>query len=153
METTTKPVIASHSSVYSLCASHRNLKDEQIKAIAANNGVVMVNFYPGYIDSAFWEREIAFFDRHKQESDSLMEVFQNEEWLVEYHLYHKYAEEANAMRPSLSALVDHIDYIVQLVGVDHVGLGSDFDGITINPGQLDDVSDLPLITEELVKRE
>ena len=152
METTTKPVIASHSSVYNICKFHRNLKDDQIRAVAENKGVVMVNFYPGYIDSAFWEKEKAFFERHKEESDSLMEIFNKDEWMVEYHLYHKYEQEANAMRPPLSKLVDHIDYIVNLVGVNYVGLGSDFDGITINPQQLDDVSDFPLITNELIKR-
>ena len=81
-----------------------------------------------------------------------MVVFNDDGWMVEYHLYHKYEEEANAMRPSLSKLIDHIDYIVKLVGVDYVGLGSDFDGITINPQQLDDVSDFPLITQELFRR-
>ncbi len=153
METTTKPVIASHSSVYSICEWHRNLKDDQIRAIAENEGVVMINFYPGYIDPTFSEKEKAFFERHKDESDSLMEVFNDDEWMVEYHLYHKYEDEANAMRPPLSKLIDHIDYVVKLVGVDHVGLGSDFDGITINPGQLNDVSDFPLITRELLNRD
>lgn len=152
MEVTTKPVIASHSSVYSICKWHRNLKDDQIKAIAQNEGVVMVNFYPGYIDSTFWESEAAFFERHKEESDSLMKVFEDNEWMVEYHLYHKYAEEANSMRPSLTKLIDHIDYIVKLVGIDYAGLGSDFDGITISPKQLDDVTDFPLITKEFIER-
>ena len=152
METTTKPVIASHSSVYNICNFHRNLKDDQLKAVAENNGVVMVNFYPGFIDTLFWEKEIAFFERHQEEADSLMEAFNQDDWLVEYHMYRKYEEEVNDMRPSLSKLIDHIDYIVALVGVDYVGLGSDFDGITINPKQLDDASDFPLITWELFKR-
>ena len=152
METTTKPVIASHSSAYGLCEWHRNLKDDQIKAVAENKGVIMVNFYPGYIDSTFWRKEIAFFERHKEETDSLMEVFNDNEWIVEYFLYRQYEDEANAIRPPLSKLIDHIDYIVKLVGVDYVGLGSDFDGITINPGQLDDASDFPLISKELVSR-
>ena len=151
IETTTKPIIASHSSVYNICQSHRNLKDDQLKAIAENDGMVMVNFYPGYIDTLFWEKEISFFERHKEESDSLMVVF-NDDWLVEYHLYRKYQEEADEMKPPLSKLIDHIDYITNLVGVDHVGLGSDFDGITIAPKQLDDVTDFPLITEALLEQ-
>ncbi len=151
MEVTTKPVMASHSSVYTICNFHRNLKDDQIKAVAENEGVVMVNFYPGFIDSVFWEMERAFFVRHKDESDSLMAVY-DDEWLVEYHMYRKYSEEAEEMRPPLSKLIDHIDYIVDLVGVDYVGLGSDFDGITINPKQLDDVSDFPVITKALLEK-
>ncbi len=152
IETTSKPIIASHSSVYSICNFHRNLKDDQLKAIAENEGLVMVNFYPGFIDSVFWQHEKAFFERHKVESDSLMAVYNNDEWIVEYILYRKYHKEADEMRPPLSKLIDHIDYIARLVGVDYVGLGSDFDGITINPQQLDDASDFPKITEALLAR-
>ena len=152
IEVTTKPIIASHSSVYSICPFHRNLNDDQLKAVAENQGVVMINFYPGFIDTVFWEKERAFFERHEDESDSLMAVYDNDEWLVEYHLYRKYRDEAEEMRPPLSKLIDHIDYIVKLVGVDYVGLGSDFDGITINPRQLDDVTDFPEITKALLAR-
>ena len=152
MEVTAKPVIASHSSVYNICKFHRNLKDDQLKAIAENEGLVMANFYPGFVDSAFWEGEVAFFERHEKESDSLMSIFNKDEWVVEFILYRKYPEEADAIRPALSKVVDHIDYIAQLVGVDHVGLGSDFDGIPINPQQLNDVTDFPLITRALLDR-
>jgi membrane dipeptidase len=68
------------------------------------------------------------------------------------YLYQKYVEEANAIRPPLSMLIDHIGYIVKLVGVDYVGLGSDFDGINITPFQLDDVTSYPLITKALVEK-
>ena len=67
-------------------------------------------------------------------------------------LYHKFAVEANPMKPPLSLLIDHIDYIVKLVGVDYVGLGSDFDGINLTPQQLDDVTTYPLITKALVQK-
>ena len=64
----------------------------------------------------------------------------------------KYAEESNAMRPPLSMLIDHIEYIIKLVGVDYVGLGSDFDGINSTPLQLDDVTTYPIITKVLVEK-
>ena len=67
-------------------------------------------------------------------------------------LYHKYTAESNSMRPPLSMLIDHIDYIVKLVGADYVGLGSDFDGIQLRPQQLDDVTTYPLITKALVEK-
>jgi membrane dipeptidase len=67
-------------------------------------------------------------------------------------IYHKYASEAKSMRPPLSMVIDHIDYIVKLVGVNYVGLGSDFDGTNSTPQQLDDVTDYPLITKALVDR-
>ncbi|PTM07760.1 MAG: membrane dipeptidase [Bacteroidetes bacterium] len=148
---TTKPIIASHSSVYNLVASRRNLKDEQIKAIAKNEGVIMVNFHPGFIDPSFNGKETAFLEKYKVEGDSLMKSGMDEWYMMDY-LYKKYDTETAAMRPPLSMLIEHIDYIVNLVGVDYVGLGSDFDGINLTPQQLDDVTTYPLITKALVDR-
>ncbi len=145
----TKPIIASHSSVYSLVPHRRNLKDDQIKAIAKNGGVIQINFHPGFIDSSFGLKEDAFLKRHKAESDSLLKSGMDE-WYMMTLLYKKYAAEAEPMRPPLSMLIDHIDYIVKLVGADYVGLGSDFDGINLTPQQLDDVTTYPLITKALV---
>jgi membrane dipeptidase len=68
------------------------------------------------------------------------------------YLYDKYATEALAMRPPFSALIEHIEYVIKLVGVDYVGLGSDFDGINLTPLQLDDVTNYPLITKALVEK-
>ena len=151
IKVTTKPIIASHSSVYSLVAHRRNLKDEQIKAIAKNGGVIQINFNPGFIDSSFGKKEEAFFERHKAERDSLLKSGMDK-WYMMTLLYKKYTAEAEAMRPPLSLLIDHIDYIVKLVGVDYVGLGSDFDGINLTPQQLDDVTTYPLITKALVEK-
>lgn len=151
IETTNKPVIASHSSVYEICNHQRNLKDDQIKAIAKNGGVIQVNFNPPFIDESFNKKNVAFLANHQSENDSLLNIY-GDEWIAEYHLYHKYPEEAKDIRPPLSILIDHIDYIVKLVGADYVGLGSDFDGITITPLELDDVSDFPAITAALLDR-
>lgn len=151
IQLTTKPIIASHSSVYSLSPHRRNLKDDQIKAIAKNGGVIQVNFNPGFIDSSFDKKEAAFLNKHKTEMDSMVKSGVNEFYAMD-NLYRKYKHEANLIRPPLSKLIDHIDYIVKLVGADYVGLGSDFDGINVTPLQLDDVTDYPLITKELVKR-
>ena len=146
-----KPIIASHSSVYSLVPHRRNLKDDQIKAISKNGGVIQVNFNPGFIDNSFDKKEVAFMAKHQTEFDSLMKSGMKDYYAMDY-LNNKYAEEANAMRPPLSALIDHIDYIVKLVGVDYVGLGSDFDGINLTPQHLDDVTTYPLITKALVEK-
>ncbi|MFN0730160.1 dipeptidase [Polaribacter gochangensis] len=151
IEITTKPIIASHSSVYSLVPSRRNLKDEQIKAIAKNGGVIMVNFHPGFIDDGFDKKEMDFLKKHATEADSLKKSGLDD-WYTMDFLYKKYNTEVEAMRPSLSMLIDHIDYIVALVGVDYVGLGSDFDGINLTPKQLDDVTTYPVITKALVKK-
>lgn len=148
---THKPIIASHSSVYALCHHQRNLKDEQIKAIAKNGGVIQVNFNPGFIDSTVDTKEKAFFEKHKTEADALVKSGMPE-WNIQDYLYQKYKDEVNAIRPPLSLLIDHIDYIVKLVGADYVGLGSDFDGITLTPAELDDVTAYPLITKALLER-
>lgn len=148
---TTKPIIASHSSVYSLVPHRRNLKDEQIKAIAKNGGVIQINFNPGFIDSSFNKKEIAFLKNHAAEKDSLLKSGMGDFYMMDY-LYNKYAEEANLMRPPLFMLMDHIEYIIKLAGIDYVGLGSDFDGINLTPQQLDDVTTYPLITKALVEK-
>lgn len=151
IQLTTKPIIASHSSVYALTPHRRNLKDDQIKAIAKNGGVIQVNFNPGFIDSNFQKKEDAFLAKHKTAFDSLLHKGMIDFYAMNY-LYAHYPKERDAIRPALSKLIDHIDYIVHLVGVDYVGLGSDFDGIIITPLGLDDVSDYPLITKALWER-
>lgn len=148
---TTKPVIASHSSVYSLVPHRRNLKDEQIKAIAKKGGVIQINFNPGFIDSSFDKKEQVFFKRHATENDSLLKSGMQEFYATDY-LFNKYPAEINSIRPSFSKVIDHIEYIIKLVGVDYAGLGSDFDGINTTPLQLDDVTSYPLITKALVER-
>lgn len=149
--TTTKPVIASHSSVYTLCPVPRNLKDNQIKAIAGNGGVIQVNFYSGFIDSTYYKKVELFQKNHAAEKDSMISAKQPD-YAINKYFSKKYQAEFEVMRPPLSLLIDHIDYIAKLVGVDYVGLGSDFDGIESSPKGLDDVEDYPKIKEELLKR-
>jgi membrane dipeptidase len=151
IHTTTKPVICSHSSVYALCPVFRNLKDDQIKAIGANGGVIQVNFYSGFLDSNYAPRLARFLMRHKVELDSLGAA-KAPQYTVNEFLSRKYPAESDSLRAPLSLLMDHIDYIVRLIGVDHVGLGSDFDGIESPPQQLNDVTSYPLVTRELLKR-
>jgi membrane dipeptidase len=151
IHTTTKPVICSHSSVYALCPVFRNLKDDQIKAIGANGGVIQVNFYSGFLDSNYNKRMTAFLGRHKPEMDSLVAA-KAPNYAINEFLSKKYPGETDSLRAPLSLLIDHIDYIVRLIGVDHVGLGSDFDGIESPPQQLNDVTTYPLVTRELLKR-
>lgn len=151
MATTTKPVIASHSSVYAICPVPRNLKDDQIKAIAKNGGVVQVNFYSGFINPDYEKQREAFLYEHRSENDSLVTEGINM-YVAEELLFTKYATEVQSFRPTLDQLVQHIDHIVNLVGVDYVGLGSDFDGITSAPIGLDDVTTYPIITGALVEK-
>ena len=149
INTTTKPVIASHSCVYTLCPHRRNLKDDQIKAIAKNGGVIHLNFYAGFIDSTYEKKALAFRSVHKAEIDSLIKLKYQPDY-AGMIILEKYPTELGSMLPPLSMLIDHLDYIVKLVGVDHVGLGSDFDGIEAPPKGLKGVEKFPEITRELI---
>ncbi|PWU04736.1 MAG: membrane dipeptidase [Bacteroidetes bacterium] len=151
IQLSTKPVLVSHSSVYNLCPVARNLKDDQIKAVGKNGGVICVNFYSGFIDSTYERRIKAFIASHKAEYDSLKNA-KAPEYEINGFFSKKYPSEASSLRPPLSMLIDHIDYMVKLIGADHVGLGSDFDGIESAPQGLDDVTCFPLITKALLER-
>jgi membrane dipeptidase len=148
---TTKPVIASHSCAWSLCPHRRNLKDDQIKAIGKNGGVIHLNFYAGFIDSTYEKKILAFLKQHKAEVDSLIRLKTQPDY-AQMMVAELHKDEVSAFRPSLSVLLDHLDYIVKLIGVDHVGMGSDFDGIEAPPKELNGVEDYPLITKALLER-
>ena len=148
---TKKPIIASHSCVWAFCHHRRNLKDDQIKAIAKNGGVIQLNFYAGFLDSTYEKKAAQLIAKHKPEIDSLVAHGTQPDY-AGIMTMEKYKEETNAIRPPLSLLIDHLDYIVKLVGVDFVGLGSDFDGIEAGPRELNGVQDFPLITKALLER-
>lgn len=149
--TSTKPVIASHSCTYALCPVARNMTDDQIKALGKNGGVIHLNFYSGFVDSTFKQKNDAFLKKHEAEKNELLKNNPSD-FYANLVLHEKYKDEIDGVRPSLSLLIDHLDHIVKLIGVDHVGLGSDFDGINSSPRELNDVTDMPLITQELLKR-
>lgn len=151
MSTTTRPVIASHSCAHALCPVFRNLTDEQIRAIGKNGGVIHLNFFSGFVDPNFTQRLEQFRTTHRQEMDSLR-ALNKAGYEIVAEIAKRYPEEAASLRPPLSLLLDHLDHIVKLVGVDHVGLGSDFDGISSTPHGLDDVTSYPLLTKALRRR-
>ena len=147
---TNKPVIASHSCAYSIDPFRRNLKDAQLKALAKNGGVVFVNFFSGFVDSTYFKKEDVFVRRHRVALDSLIKIYKDEDLAMD-RLFAINKTESDAIRPPLSLLIKHIDYIVKLIGADHVGIGSDFDGAESYPLGMDDVSDYPKIAVELKK--
>ena len=153
IHTSTKPVIASHSSSWTLAHNRRNLKDDQMKALAKNGGVVFINFAPWFIDSTFGGREDAMKKRNQARIDSFTahttfpDDFTKENMIAEF-----LADQYRPILPTLKQLIDHFDYAAKLIGADHVGIGSDFDGLSVVPLGMDDVTHLPLITRELLKR-
>ena len=139
-------MIASHSSAFALAEHPRNVPDDVLKLVAKNGGVIMVNFYPGFVMPEGAQRYKDVFkvmrdlrEKYPNDSDYSQAMRQ---WYKEHPI----------PRGSIHHVVDHIEHIIKVAGVDHVGLGSDFDGIETVPHQLEDVSCYPLITQELLNR-
>jgi len=149
------PVIASHSSARALTNHPRNMTDNMLRAVAKNGGVVQVNFYSAFVDENFRKAaEAQAKDRDaatKADAEQLKAAGKTVTYLdgdrVEREWY------AKIPRPPLSSLIDHIDHIAKVAGIDHVGLGSDFDGVSgATPEGIDSAADLPKITQSLVDR-
>jgi membrane dipeptidase len=152
LEVTKAPVIASHSSVRSLCDHQRNFSDEMLKALASNNGVVQICFVSSFVKKAKpnpeKEKVLAVLREKYDSWSEVRDESDREKMRDEYGaIYEKYPSE----QATVQEFVDHIDYVVNLIGVDHVGIGTDFDGGGGIEG-CDDVSELPNITEELLRR-
>jgi membrane dipeptidase len=152
---TKAPVIASHSAARSLTNAPRNMTDDMLKAVGKNNGVVMVNFFSGFINEDF--RKAA--DAQSKEREAAVKEYLAKQKAagkdVQYVDAEKIQEEwmARIPRPPLSSLIDHIDHIAKVAGVDHVGLGSDFDGVSgALPDGIRSAADLPKITQALLDR-
>ncbi len=151
LDTSTAPVIASHSSARALSNHPRNVPDDLLRRIAKNGGVVMVNFYPVFIDQKAYDADRARDERLKPQRDALATQYKNDPKQLEEAT--KRLNDANPLPPTpLSVLIDHIDHIRQVAGIDHVGLGSDFDGVPSLPEGMKDIAQLPNITYELLKR-
>ncbi|MBC3541566.1 dipeptidase [Rufibacter sediminis] len=151
LATTTKPVLVSHSCAAALSPHPRNLTDDQIKAIGKNGGVIHLNFFSEFLDPGYSQRINAFMAAHSQEIKDLQAKGVNG-MALKNALYQKYPQETKSIEPPISLLIDHIDHVVKLAGIDHVGLGSDYDGIGSAPLGLEDVSTYPLITKALLER-
>ena len=140
------PIIASHSSAYALAAHPRNVPDDVLRLVAENGGVIMVNFYPGFIDPEAARISQGMFAAMREARAAHPDE-------AGYREAERQWRQENPMpRVTVHDVVDHIDHIVKVAGIDHVGLGSDFDGITQLPEQLEDVSCYPYITQELLNR-
>ncbi len=139
------PIIASHSSAFALCPSPRNVPDDILKAVKQNGGVVMVNFYSGFIVPEAGKKIRAMLQEMRTKyPDREARARAMEAWME--------SDQAKFARGTYRDVVDHIDHIVKVAGVDHVGIGSDFDGISQWPVGLDDVSSYPRLTDELLRR-
>ncbi len=152
----TDPVIASHSCARALCDHDRNLTDDQIKAVAANGGVIGINYFSAYLSDEYNRVSDSVWETRRPLFDSIRTLYADNDSLARVErrrLYHDVSAVIDSLVPlDIGTVVDHIDHIVKLVGVDYVGLGSDFDGVPSMPQGLEDCSGLPNITAELVAR-
>ena len=149
------PLIASHSSARALTNHPRNMTDDMLRAIAKNGGVVQVNFYSAFIDENYRKAaEAQAKDRDaavKAYTDKMKADGKTVSYIDEDRIEREWA--AKLPRPPLSSLIDHIDHIAKVAGIDHVGLGSDFDGVSgETPEGIDSAADLPKITQALLDR-
>ena len=152
LKITKKPIIASHSSAYSLCPHFRNLKDDQLLAIKKNGGVVFVNFYPGYIDSTYFQKYEKIQKDNQFLIDSVNSLYTPDTDIHWYKTNEVLEPALQKITPDLSDVIDHIDYIVNLIGIDHVGIGADWDGVEILPKNIEDIGKLPAVTKMLLER-
>ena len=152
---TRAPVIASHSSARALCDAPRNMTDDMLRAVAINGGVVMVNFYSGFLSQDYRNAQLAQAPQVKAAKDAFIAKAKAEGKQVVYADLEKIDAEwtAKIPRPPMSVLIDHIDHIAKVAGIDHVGLGSDFDGVSGDlPEGINSAADLPKITAALMAR-
>jgi membrane dipeptidase len=158
---TRAPVIASHSAARALCDAPRNMTDDMLRAAAnsggpdSKGGVIMVNFYSGFISQAYRDAQIAQKPQVDKATADLKAKFKAEGKEITYSDLEKLQRQMadSIPRPPLSALIDQIDHIAKVAGIDHVGLGSDFDGVSGQlPEGIDSAADLPKITAALMAR-
>ena len=149
------PVIASHSSARAITDVPRNMDDDMLVALSRNNGVAMVNFNCGFISNDYNKRSKQFIVDHPDDMKKMRDMEQQyKDGKINENELQQFQAQLNAQvgRPPMSALIDHIDHMVKVAGWEHVGIGSDFDGVPCLPEGIDSVADLPKITQALAER-
>lgn len=152
LSVSSRPVVATHSCCRALADHPRNMTDEMIRELAAAGGVIQINFYPLFLDSGFkdvLEDSGIMKDGERIESEFIADpanAAKREAW-------NRVQDRLNSLsRPSYKRIADHIDHVVSLVGIDHVGIGSDFDGIEVTPLGMEDISRIHYLFDELRQR-
>jgi membrane dipeptidase len=154
LEVSRAPLIASHSSCRALCPAARNMTDDMIKALAAKGGVIQINYHVGFLSQEYADARRALGDEYNKLDRNINQRYADNEARIIIEgekLSRKLQAEKKLPEVSWTRIVDHIDHAVKLVGPDHVGLGSDFDG-AVMPQGMEDCSKLPKLTEALLRK-
>lgn len=147
-----RPVVATHSCCRALAGHPRNMTDDMIRVLASNGGVIQINFYPLFLDSGFKNilSDSGIMDYGERIEEEFIKDPSDHQ---KRSAWNKVQDELMSLaRPSFTRIADHIDHAVQVAGIDHVGLGSDFDGIEVTPSGLEDISLMPVLIDELSAR-
>ncbi len=146
------PVVSTHSCCRALCGHRRNMSDDMLRALAENGGVIQINFYPCFLSDSF--PEVLAASGLSDEGEQLEAAFIADPSDPEkVAAWHRVQDRLLALdRPSYKVVVDHVDHAVRVAGIDHVGIGSDFDGIAVPPAGLEDVSKIGIIFREMRER-
>ncbi|HEY8562049.1 MAG TPA: dipeptidase [Pyrinomonadaceae bacterium] len=151
LDVSTAPIIASHSGAYGVNPHTRNVPDDVLKRVAQNGGVIMINFYPSFLDERTNREENERAARLKAQTDALREQFKDNP-----DGYNEAERKLMAENPIFIApyarIVDHIDHIKRVAGIDFVGIGSDYDGVPFLPAGMNGMEDLALVTYEMLRR-
>ena len=151
LDVTTAPIIASHSSARGVANHTRNVPDDVLKRIANNGGVVMINFYPSFLDERTNREENERAARLKPQLDALREQYKDDNQALN-EAERKLLAENPIYVPTYARIVDHIDHIKKVAGIDIIGIGSDYDGVPFLPTPMNGAEDLALVTYEMLRR-
>ncbi|HVH18410.1 MAG TPA: membrane dipeptidase [Myxococcota bacterium] len=151
LRVTRAPVIASHSATRAVADHPRNLSDDMLRALARNGGVVMINFYSGYIDASLVAPLRQVFIGFAPRFAALREQYADDP-VARMRAMRALFREVEVPQADLSVLLDHFDHALEVAGPDHVGLGADWDGVPSMPRGMEDVSHLPALTRGLLER-
>ena len=151
LDVSTAPIIASHSSARALNDHTRNVPDDVLKRITKNGGVIMINFLPDFLDARTNKEDNEREERLKPQVDTLQQKYKNDR--AGFNTAYAQLLLANPIFvPSYTRIVDHIDHVKNVAGIDHVGIGSDFDGVPSLPAGMNGAEDLVLVTYEMLRR-